>query len=816
MTKVKRPVKGKSKAECDAKNNARDLKRAQLETANRHQKRETEQRKRTEQSLLESEARLRFLVEQVKDYAILMLDLDGRVVSWNKDAERIKGYRMDEIVGQTMARFYTPEDIRRGLPRQLLKVAEAEGRVGDKGWRIRKDGTRFWADVVITALRDNNGILRGFAKVTRDLTERKQADKALRASEQKFRAVGETALDGIVSADARGKIIYFNPAAQRIFGYSPDEVINKPLTLLMPERFHQAHRNGFERFLSTEEAHVIGKTLELVGRRKDGMEFPLELSLANWKTEDGIFFTAMMRDITVQKTLAEQLRTKNEELQAQNCRIEEATRAKSEFLANMSHELRTPLNGIMGFAEIMHDGKVGPISPQHREYLEDILNSGRHLLQLINDVLDLSKVEAGKMEFKPEPVVPELIVREVCNIVRTLAAQKRIRLTTAVDPALIRMVADARSLKQILYNYLSNAIKFTPDEGTVTVRLKTEDQDHFRIEVEDNGIGIKPEDLNRLFLEFQQLDFSPAKKYSGTGLGLVLTKRIVEAQQGMVGVKSTPGQGSLFYAVLPWISGVAGELMDEEKSAVTLSATPLILVVEDDAKDRAWLALELSRAGYSVEPVATGAEALIRCRDKRFDAIMLDLMLPDMSGRAVLGGIRERGLNLDTPVIIVTVLAHKGIWTGYEVKEILPKPVSPDEILRALRVCGVEPRNREPILVVDDDESALKLADKTLRELGYRPLCSQDVASALRAASTERPAAVVLDLVIPESNGFEFLQHFRKTSEGRRTPVIVWTAKDLTDAERRHLQSAADSIVVKSDMTDELLREIKNCFHRRP
>jgi PAS domain S-box-containing protein len=814
MAKRKKLRKAKSKAETDAKNNTRDLKWAQLETENRDLKREIEQRKRTEQALRESEEPLRLFMEGVKDYGILMLDVDGRIVSWNKGAERITGYRIDEIVREPIARFYTAEDVNRGLPTQLLKKAEAEGRVEHEGWRIGKDGARFWADVIITALRDKNGGLRGFVKVTRDLTERKRADEALGASEQKFRAVGETAVDGIISADTLGNIIYFNPAAQRIFGYSPNEVINRPITLLMPERFHHAHRNGFARFLSTGEPHVIGKTVELVGRRKDGVEFPLELSLASWKTEKGTFFTAIMRDITAQKRLEEQLRTKNEELQAQNCRVQEATRLKSEFLANMSHELRTPLNGIIGFAEIMYDGRVGPISPQHKEYLGDILSSGRHLLQLINDVLDLSKVEAGKMDFKPEPVVPELLVREVCDVLRTLAAQKRIKLTTAVDPALTRLVADARSLKQIFYNYLSNALKFTPDEGTVTVRVKPEDQDHFRIEVEDTGIGIKPNDLDRLFLEFEQLDFSPAKKFSGTGLGLALTKRLVEAQQGMVGVNSTLGQGSLFYAVLPWVSDF-GEIMDQEESAVTRPATPLILVVEDDAKDRGWLALELSKAGYTVETVATGAEALAHCREKRFDAIMLDMMLPDMSGRAVLGGIRERGLNIETPVIIVTVLAHKGIWIGYEVKEILAKPVSSGEILRALRGCGVEPTRRQPILVVDDDQSALKIADKTLRELGYRPVCSQDVASALRAASTEHPAAVVLDLVMPQINGFEFLQRFRKTREGRRTPVIVWTGKELSDAERRHLESTADSIVVKSDMTDELLRELKNCFHRR-
>src|SRR5205823_4989390 len=213
-------------------------------------------------------------------------------------------------------------------------------------------------------------------------------------------------------------------------------------------------------------------------------------------------------------------------------RVQEANRLKSEFLANMSHELRTPLNGIIGFAELMHDGKVGPVSAEHKEYLGDILTSARHLLQLINDVLDLSKVESGKMEFRLEPVEVAKLVGEVRDILRTLAAQKRIDVNTEIDPAVSGIVSDASKLKQVLYNYLSNALKFTPDEGRVTVRVVPEDREHFRLEVKDTGIGIKPEDMDKLFVEFQQLDASVAKKYPGTGLGLALTKRIVETQGG--------------------------------------------------------------------------------------------------------------------------------------------------------------------------------------------------------------------------------------------------------------------------------------------
>jgi signal transduction histidine kinase/ActR/RegA family two-component response regulator len=400
-----------------------------------------------------------------------------------------------------------------------------------------------------------------------------------------------------------------------------------------------------------------------------------------------------------------------EETKEQSHLIQEANRLKSEFLANMSHELRTPLNGIIGFAEIMHDGRVGPISKDHQEYLGDILASARHLLQLINDILDLSKVEAGKMEFKAERIDLAMVVGEVREIVRALAAQKRVKLKSEIDPAVSPVEADQRSLKQILYNYLSNALKFTAEEGEVIVRVKPEGRDRFCIEVEDNGIGIKPEDMARLFIEFQQLDSTAAKKYPGTGLGLALTKRIVEAQGGRVGVTSTPGKGSTFYAILPRAGRVVEETLEKKTALTAPPSAPLILVIEDDAKDRSWIAGALRGAGYGVATVATGAEALVRCREQRFDAITLDIMLPDMSGRAVLEKLRERGRNQATPVIVVTLLAHKGIVAGFQIADILPKPVAENEILKALERCGIAPSGTRPILVVDDESrrSSLRL-----------------------------------------------------------------------------------------------------------
>jgi signal transduction histidine kinase len=240
-----------------------------------------------------------------------------------------------------------------------------------------------------------------------------------------------------------------------------------------------------------------------------------------------------------------------EDLDMEKRSAQEANRMKSEFLANMSHELRTPLNAIIGFAKLIAHGKVGQVSPKQQEFLGDILRSSNHLLQLINDVLDLAKVEAGKMEFHPEPIELAQLVGEVRNILRAVAANKQLEIDTAIDEKCGDLELDPAKLKQVLYNYLSNALKFTPDKGRVFIRARAEGPDQFRVEVQDTGIGIRPEDVSNLFTEFRQLDSSASKKYQGTGLGLALTKRIVEAQGGRVGVESSLGEGSTFFAVLP-------------------------------------------------------------------------------------------------------------------------------------------------------------------------------------------------------------------------------------------------------------------------
>ncbi len=521
-----------------------------------------------------------------------------------------------------------------------------------------------------------------------------------------------------------------------------------------------------------------------------------------------------IRDITDRKQL-EDLRRKS---------LEEANRLKSEFLANMSHELRTPLNGIIGFAEMMHDEKLGPVSASHKEYLGDILTSAQHLLQLINDVLDLAKVEAGKLEFQPEPVELSKVIRETCDIVRTMAAKKRLRIGTEVDPGVNSAFLDPAKLKQVLYNYLSNAIKFTPDGGRITVRTAPQGPHAFRLEVEDTGIGIKPEDLGRLFIEFQQLDSTTAKKYQGTGLGLALTKKIVEAQGGQVGVNSAPGKGSAFFAVLPrrlesragadeaegseW-NMEGGSANAAPKPVAVKTGAPTILVVEDDAKERSWLAGIVAGAHYNVEVAATGAGALALCRERAFDGITLDLLLPDMSGWDLLKKIREDGLNRATPVIVATVVADKTAALGHRIEEFLIKPVAASDLIAAMQRTGILRDKPGKILCIDDDKRSLKLAETALRKGGYTPVCETDARAALKFLAKERPAAIVLDLMMPGMDGFEFLDRLRRMKNAGRIPIIVWTVKDVTRADRRRLQKSVQAIVAKGPSgTAQLVKEL--------
>jgi CheY-like chemotaxis protein len=355
---------------------------------------------------------------------------------------------------------------------------------------------------------------------------------------------------------------------------------------------------------------------------------------------------------------------------------------KSEFLANMSHELRSPLNGVIGFTELLYDGKLGPLPERPREVLGRVHASASHLLQLINRVLDLSKVEAGRLELQPERVSLSSLIHEVTGILGPMANEKQIRIEIAIDQSVDDVTIDAGRLKQILYNYLSNALKFTGPGGRVEVELSAEGDGEFRLAVSDTGVGISASDLGRLFVDFQQLDASASKRYQGTGLGLALTKRLVEAQGGRVGAESTPGQGSTFFVVLPRVASTRG------------GVNPTVLAIEDQNLERVMLARILRGAGYAVETAANGEEALDKCYRWSFDAITLDLPLPDGTGWELLGKIRSIDHHRNTPVVVISMLKEDDLQRiPFQVQAFLTKPVDGAGLLAVLERIGLPIRD---------------------------------------------------------------------------------------------------------------------------
>jgi len=483
------------------------------------------------------ESQFRDLLESTPD-AIIMANQTGRIVLANSQAEALFGYVRGAMLGK-LVELLLPERYRSGHVAHRSGYFE-QPRTRSMGaglelYGLRDDGTEFPVEISLSPLKTAEGTL--VMSAIRDISEQKRA-------EQKFRGLLESAPDAMVIANQSGEIVLVNAQTERLFGYPREELLGEKVEMLVPNRFrgvHPGHRSGF---FHAPRARSMGEGLVLHGLRRDGSEFPVEISLSPLETEEGTLVSSAIRDITDRKRIEHTLQEKNVELLRAN-------QAKDRFLASMSHELRTPLNGIIGFAEFLSDGKPGPVNAKQQEYLGDILNSGRHLLHLINDMLDLVKVQAGKADLALERFHLREAILEVCAGVHPIAAAKRIEVNVTVADEIDEVTLDQQRFKQILYNLLSNALKFTDDDGHVGITVTREDGDRFRLVVSDDGIGIRAEDIGRLFTEFEQLETGTARRFGGTGLGLALTRELVGLHGGEIHVESEIGKGSRFSVILP-------------------------------------------------------------------------------------------------------------------------------------------------------------------------------------------------------------------------------------------------------------------------
>ena len=542
--------------------------------------------------------------------------------------------------------------------------------------------------------------------------------------------------------------------------------------------------------------NVVGA---LIVRRKAPGEFP-----AN--TVD------LLQTFAAQSALAIQNARLFSEIGEKSHQLQVASQHKSQFLANMSHELRTPLNAVIGVTEMLLEDARDLKREDEIEPLDRVLRAARHLLALINDILDLSKIEAGKMELHLESFSLAPLIEDVVKTIEPLAAKNGNRLVVDCLPELGTIHADQTRCRQALLNLASNANKFT-EKGTVTMAARHEPIDGrewITVAVTDTGIGMNTEQMGRLFQEFSQADSSTTRKYGGTGLGLAISRHFCRMMGGDITVDSKPGEGSTFTIRLPRIveteqAKVAEPEFGRAHSGAAATEAPRILVVDDDPTVRELVARHLERAGFAVTTAKGGQDGLRLARELRPAAVTLDIMMPDIDGWTVLAAMKGDPALSHIPVVLMTIVEEKNRGYALGAADYLVKPVDRGKLVDALRhICGPSAGR---VLLIDDDDVVRRGVRLALEPIGWHVTEAENGRIALDSLSTSRPDVIILDLMMPRMNGFEFLDELRARAEWRDIPVVVITAKDLTEADRNRLNGGVEHIIQKSER-DEMLRRL--------
>jgi PAS domain S-box-containing protein len=622
----------------------------------------------------------------------------------------------------------------------------------------------------------------------------------------------------IIALDADGSILAWNAGAQRNYDYTAEELVGRQhVSLLHAEG--DPDLGGVQALL--DSARCTGRaegTLECIA--KGGRRFIawVAITLRRDATGAPIGYVLVANDITERRRVNEeraQLLVREQEARARleesNRALEEATRTKSAFLATMSHELRTPLNSIIGFSDLLLEDEPGAdaAGARRRRYLSHIHESGCHLLDLVNDILDLAKVEAGRMDLHPEPFDPTISLHAVEAVIRPLADKKQITLTTDVAAGLPTIYADEAKFRQVLYNLLSNAVKFTDEGGWVKTGARLVDGE-LEVVVADNGSGITPEDQARIFEEFQQGDSAAARRHEGTGLGLALARRLVELQGGRIWVESAPGEGSRFGFTMALRVAAPSDLEDtpaEARDEAAPDTRPLVLVAEDEAGARSLLHTYLEQGGYRVATVADGDRVVEQVRALRPVAVTLDVMLPGRDGWEVLQALKDDPTTADVPVVIVSVLDNQTLGYALGASAYLTKPIGRRELLpalaRAVRASAPGAAQSPKALVVDDDAHVVELVTALLQPAGYTVLRAQDGAHAVALARLQRPDVVLLDLLLPGTSGFTVVEQLKADASTQDIPIVILTAEELTAGDRAALNGHIAALIARDGVTQE-------------
>ncbi len=799
-------------------------------------------RKQAEEAQLKAGA-LQLAIFHSANFSSIATDAKGVIQIFNVGAERMLGYSAADVVNRvTPADISDPQEviaradalslefatpIAPGFEALVFKASRGIEDIYELTY-VRKDGGRLSAVVSITALRDADEAIIGYLLIGTDNTARKQVEEERtrldqRVRDQHFytRSLVESNIDALMTTDPRGIITDVNKQAEALTGCTRDQLIGAPFKNYFTDS--RRAEAGINRVLN--EGKVTN--YELTARARDGTLTVVSYNATTFHDRDrrlqGVFAAA--RDVT-------ELKRFERTLQQKNLEFEEASRMKSEFLANMSHELRTPLNAIIGFSEVLRDGLLGELTEQQRKFIGDIFGSGKHLLSLINDILDLSKVEAGKMTLDLEPMQVSAFLKNSLSIISERATSRQIRLSMDPTEALGTLVADPRKVKQIVYNLLSNAVKFTAEGGRVTLRARrvgraevlppsgsgisrsfpladSDFAEFLQIGVTDNGIGISAEGLEQLFKPFSQIDTGLARKFEGTGLGLAMVRVLTELHGGALSVESSAGGGSCFTVWLPMrppeVSLTPAHLPRTQLVDVA-AGTRTALVVESDYKSFDLVRVQLEAEGFKVTHAVSAEQGLTLAAQQTFSLITLDIMLPDMDGWELLDQLKRVPTLARVPIVIISIVADRNKGFSLGAAGVMQKPISRQELRESLLGLGLFPAAEGrslKFLVVDDDPKSVELIALQLVGPSSTVFPAGGGSEAIEIARRELPDLIVLDLMMPETNGFDVVRTLQERPDTARIPILVVTAQRITSGDRARLNGYVACILEKTDFDHE-------------
>jgi PAS domain S-box-containing protein len=759
--------------------------------------RDISERKMAEDFLRNQEHKYRSLFESSNDAIFIVKD--GYIQDLNNQASKLICVSGPEIIGKPLVDIVIEN--KRYLIRNLIKDA-FKNSVSKCEVEVKKSDDIFIdSEITATVVDSEHGLIQ---MIFQDITERKKIERLEQENKERMSLILDNINCGVIVIDAHShEIVDINPKALDIVDQKKDDVVGRVChNFVCPAENSKCPISDFSQLIDRSEREVV---------RSDGTRVPVLKSVEIVKLGGRELFIESFFDISKIK------QTENELLD-QKVYAETANRAKSEFLATMSHELRTPLNSVIGFSDLLLDGNFGVLNEKQNRFMSNISTSGKHLLNLINDILDISKIEAGKMELFYEVFDFADMISDINFMMKALASKRGILLDFEMGSRNILINADRSKLKQVLYNIIGNAIKFSHENGKVQVNVSTKD-DLLNVSIKDSGIGISRDDQVKLFQPFVQIDSASNRKYEGTGLGLALVKNLLELHGGSIGMESELGKGSTFFFSVPvnldsrdinFDSAPANDSSLNDTSSFSeddfvilkpkdsTGFEPLVLVVEDDINSKELLSVMLNNAGYRVVLVENGAKALEIAKKVHPFAITLDLNLPGMDGTEVLENLKNSNYTSSIPVIVLSSLGEKDVGMVAGIVDHLTKPIDNNRLLQVLSVLMKNPeRDSLKVLVIDDDPLVVDILSEVIKNAGYDVITASGGEEGIEKAFDSIPDVLIVDLMMADVTGFDVISTLKADSRTIQIPLIVCTAKDLDIEEIEFLNKNVYGIIQK-------------------